>query len=207
MAFPVVLRLKWKGREIRGDDDRPEGVPIKKWGLITKAANRAMGFMWHAQFLPRHFGSDAAKRYRGVYKQRTSKWLARKLGIANSDVNREANLQPSDTTSERQAKRRNARQRLVSQAGGQNFNVYTGTLKQMVTSVVVMRAFPGRFRLEMPTPAYLPGRRRDPNQPDIRGELTAMLTEEMKAMQSVGQRVLVKSVRQLLQTGNLPDGV
>lgn len=208
MAFPVVLRLTWRGKEIRGDGDRPEGVTIRNWRLITKAANRSMAFHWHEKYLPLHFGTGAARRYgSAVVKPRTSLWLARKLGIYASDVNRIAGLSPNDTQQERRRKRQVARQQLVNRAGGANYNVYTGTLRQMVTSVVMVRAFPGRFRLEMPVPSYLPGRRTDPTQPDIRAELSAMLPGEIKDVRNVGQRVLTQTVRQLLRTGSLPAGV
>ena len=207
MAFPVTIRLMWRGKVIRGDNDRPEGVTIRAWRSITKAANRAMGFEWHTKFFPLHFGSGALRRYGSkVYKVRSTIWLARKLKIFAADVNRIAQVSPGDNKEERQRKRMMARQQLVEQAGGVNYNVYTGTLQQM-TRTVIMRAFPGRFRLEMPTPSYIPGRRRDPTQPDIRAELTHMLSGEADHLRKIGQRVLTQSVRQLLKTGSLPAGV
>lgn len=208
MAFPIILRLRWKGKVIHNDSDRPEGVVIRAWRSILKASNRAIGFHWHAHFLPLHFGSDAARRYgSGVYKTRTRKWLARKLRIESKQVDAAAGIAPGDSQEERRRKRMISRQNLVSQAGGANYNVFRGTLRQMVLGTVVMRAFPGRFRIEMPVPGYLPGRRKDPNQPDIRAELSAMLPGEVSELMKIGQRALTKSVRHVLQTGNLPEGV
>jgi len=206
MAFPVILRLTWKGKVIQSEADRPEGVSIRAWRVVAKSSNRAMAYHWHENFLPLHFGSGARVRYGGdVIKQRTSKWLARKLKIHASDVNRVAGISPTDTIPQRTRKRQEARQRLVAAAGGANYNVHTGTLRQMVKTVIV-RAFPGRFRLEMPVPSYIPGRRRSATDPDIRAELTAVLPREAAAMQKVGQRVLTQMMQQVLSTGKIPAG-
>ena len=204
MAFPVILRLKYKGKVIGSDKDRPEGVTIRAWRVVTKSANRAMAYHWHENFLPLHFGSGARRRYGSEnIKERSSKWIARKLGFAKTDIERVAGVLPGDDLQTRQRKRQQARQQLVSAAGGANFNVHTGTLRQMVQTVI-FRAFPSRFRLEMPVPAYIPSRRRDPSQPDIRAELTVMLPSEISELQKVGQRVLRDMMRQVLSTGVVP---
>jgi hypothetical protein len=206
MAFPVVVRLSWQGREIRSEKDRPEGVSIRAWRDIAKASFSAMAFFWHDNFLQLHFGSNARVRYGGeVIKQRSSKWLARKLKISNTEVRASANVQNDDTPQVRQQKMQVARQRLVSAAGGANYNVHTGTLRQMVKTAIV-RAFPGRFRIEMPVPGYIPSRRKNPKDPDIRAELTVVLPSEIEALQKVGQRVLTQTMQQVLSTGRVPAG-
>lgn len=207
MAFPVYLRMIWQGREIRSEKDRPEGVAIRAWRVVTKKSFSAMAFFWHDNFLGLHFGSNARTRYGGqVIKQRTSKWLQRKLKIASTDVRNGANIQSGDSPLVRQQKMQVSRQRLVSAAGGANYNVHTGTLQQMVKTAIV-RAFPGRFRIEMLVPGYIPGRRKDPKDPDIRAELTVVLPSEIEALQKVGQRVLTQTMQQVLSTGRVPAGV
>ena len=207
MAFPVILRLKYKGKPVGSDADRPEGVTIRAWRVVLKTANRAMAYHWHETFLPLHFGSNARTRYGGdKIKQRSSLWLARKLGIKKADINRVADIAPADDPQTRQRKRQTARQKLVSAAGGVNYNVHTGTLQSMVQNAV-FRAFPGRFRIEMPVPSYVPGRRRDATQPDIRAELTTMLPSEVQELQRIGQRVLTETMRRVLQGGKVPSEV
>jgi len=204
MAFPVILRLTYKGKPVGSDADRPEGVTIRAWRVVLKTANRAMAYHWHEKFLPLHFGSNARTRYGGdKIKQRSSLWLARKLGIKKADINRVADIAPADDPQTRQRKRQEARQKLVSAAGGVNYNVHTGTLQSMVQNAV-FRAFPGRFRIEMPVPSYVPGRRRDATQPDIRAELTTMLPSEVQELQRIGQRVLTETMRRILQGGKVP---
>jgi hypothetical protein len=208
MAFPVILRLKYKGKAVGSDGDRPEGVTIRAWRVVTKTANRAMAYHWHEHFLPLHFGSGSRRRYGGEnYKERTTAWLARKLGIKTADINRSAGISLGDDLQVQQRKRQKARQQLVSAAGGVNYNVHTGTLKQMVQNVI-FRAFPSRFSLIMQMPAYIPGRRRDPSQPNIRAELTTILPTEVSELQKIGQRVLTRTMQQVLSTGRVPaEGV
>lgn len=204
MAFPVILRLQYKGRPVGKDEDRPEGIAIRAWRAVVKDANRAMAYHWHEKFLPMHFGSGARRRYgSAAYKERTQKWLSEKLGIKYADVNRVAGVSPSDTKEQRQRKLQVARQKLVAAAGGANYNVDTGTLQRTVKNAI-FRAFPSRFRIEMQAPSYIPGRRRDPTQPDIRAELTTMLRTEIDELQRVGQRVLTQSMKVVMQSGRVP---
>jgi hypothetical protein len=204
MAFPVILRLKYKGKVIGSDKDRPEGVTIRAWRVVTKSANRAMAYHWHENFLPLHFGNDAARRYGGSFKKRTNKWLMRKHSITRRDVERA--MPESYWALPALARQKPYAQMLdtmVKQAGGIEYNVHTGTLREMVQTVI-FRAFPSRFRLEMPVPSYIPSRRRDPSQPDIRAELTVMLPSEISKLQKVGQRVLRDMMQQDLSTGVVP---
>lgn len=208
MAFPVILRLKYKGKPVGSDADRPEGVTIRAWRSVTKSANRAMAYHWHEQFLPLHFGNDAARRYAGSFKKRTNKWLMRKNNITRNDVEK---AMPDGAWSlpgvARQKAYAQTLDTLIKQKGGIEYNVHTGTLREMVKTVI-FRAFPSRFRLEMPVPSYIPGRRRDPSQPDIRAELTTILPGEVSELQKIGQRVLTQMMQQVLSTGRVPaEGV
>jgi hypothetical protein len=206
-GVPVRVHLTYMGRPINGPADRPEGIVIRKWRAILRETNRQMAYHWHSEFSDLHFGSNARRRYgAGAYKQRTSLWLARKLGIKAADVNRIADIKAGEPKEVRQRKRQVARQTLVSQKGGVNYNVFTGNLRQMVKNAT-FRAFPSRFRIEMPAPAYVPARKKDQRDPDIRKELTTVLPSELKSMQQIGQRVLVFSVRHVLRTGDLPPGI
>jgi hypothetical protein len=204
MAFPVVLRLKYKGKPVGKDADRPEGIAIRAWRVVLKTANRAMAYHWHENFLPLHFGPGVRVRYGGSnIKQRSTKWIAQKLGIKRGDIEREANIQPGDGAMTQMRKRQEARQRLVSARGGVHYNYFTGTLKDSVETAI-FRAFPSRFRIEMPVPGYIPSRRKDLTQPDIRAELTTILPSEVKELQKIGQRVLRQTMQQVLQTGQAP---
>ena len=206
MAFQIGMRLTWKGREIRSEKDRPEGIAIRAWRYVAKASFRAMGFYWHENFLQLHFGSAARRRYGSdVVKERTTKWVSKKLKIAYTEVYAAANIARSDSKDVRQRKLQRARQQLVASRGGADYNHYKGTLRQAVKTVY-MRAFPGRFSLQMPVPGYIPGRRKSAKDPDIRAELTAMLPSEMKEMHAVAQRVLVRSMQEVLSTGRVPQG-
>lgn len=206
MAFIVRMRLMWKGQEIRSEKDRPEGVSIRVWRDVAKTSFRAMAYHWHEHMLPLHFGSAARRKYGGgVYKERTTKWIARKLKISYTEVRNAANIKAGESNDDRQRKMQVARQQIVSARGGANYNIDTGTLRQAVKNVIV-RAFPGRFRLEMPVPSYIPGRRRSDLDPDIRAELTSVLPSEVEELQKIGHRVLTETMRQVLETGRMPAG-
>lgn len=203
MAFPIRLRLKYRGKPVGRDEDRPEGVAIRAWRIILKLANRAMAYTWHEKFSQLHFGSGAKRRYGAVYKTRTTLWLSRKLGIHAADVNRIAEVSPTDSIPQRRQKRAKARAQLVAAAGGANYNVFTGNLQQMVKTAI-FRAYPSRFSIQMPAPSYVPGRRKDPTQPDIRAELTTVLKTEIDVMQRVGQKVLTDEMQKVVSTGRVP---
>ena len=53
-------------------DDRPEGVSIRNWRKISRAAMTKVGVKWHRDFMPKHFASGATRRY--GYKRRSKKW-------------------------------------------------------------------------------------------------------------------------------------
>lgn len=204
MAFPIIIRLKYRGKPIGSSDaDRPEGVAIRAWRAVLKLANRAMAYHWHEKYSQLHFGSGAKRRYGDVYKTRTTNWLADKLGIKAADVNRVAQISPADDQLQRRAKRMKARQQLVSAAGGANYNVFSGNLQAMVKNAV-FRAFPSRFSIMMPAPVYVPGRRKDPTQPDIRAELTTVLKTEVATMVPVGQKVLTQEMKKVVDSGRVP---
>lgn len=206
MAFQIGMKLRWRGKEISSEKDRPEGISIRAWRDVAKTSFRAMAYEWHEKMLPLHFGSAARRKYGAEnYKERTTKWVAKKLDIKYPDIQRAAGIQSSDSKDVRQRKLQVARQQLISAKGGPNYNVYTGTLRQSVKTMVV-RAFPSRFRIEMPVPSYIPGRRKSDRDPDIRAELTTVLPSEMEQLRKVGQRVLVESMRRVLETGRAPGG-
>jgi hypothetical protein len=229
MAFPVILKLMYKGKQIKGDSDRPEGVSIRAWRVVLKKANSAMAFYWHEHFLPLHFGPGAARRYRNVFAPRTLQWLMRKVGITRATVDSVMNKAGKFTkfrTKEDYWREfyRTANQLIDSSNGGINYNYYRGGLMDSVTSTAIVRAFPGRFRIEMKMPSYIPERRKRrtyknlgqlrkdfgnsamSDQPDIRTELTAMLSSEIDTLQKIGQRVLVQTMREVLATGKVPAG-
>jgi hypothetical protein len=205
--------LSWQGREIRSEKDRPEGVSIRAWRDIAKSSFSAMAFYWHENFLERHFGPDVRRRYGGgVIKPRSLSWLMRKIGIKRSDVDSRMNVaglfEKHKTKEDYWRDFFRVAGTMVDQSdGGINYNYHTGGLLDAVTSAAIVRAFPGRFRLEMPLPAWVPGRTKITNHgPDIRAELTVVLPSEIEALQKVGQRVLTQTMQQVLSTGRVPAG-
>jgi len=77
-ASTFQMDLMWRGKRINNPDERPEGIPVRAWRTILKHVNLTMAAHWHKQFLPKHFGPDAARRYKGVYKKRSARHRQRK---------------------------------------------------------------------------------------------------------------------------------
>ena len=178
-ASTFQLKLMWRGRVINSPADRPEGIPVRAWRAILKHVNLAMAIHWHRQFLPRHFGPQAARRYRGagVYRPRSPRHRQRK-----------------------------DRQRGLAATSDRDYLRFTGELERRVTQEAAFRAFPTRVLIHMPAPLYI-SRRPRKGQPDIHAELTALNAEELKELRQVGVRALRAAVAEYQSSGILPQGV
>lgn len=174
-AFKV--ELTYRGQVINRPEDRPEGVPVRAWRAILKHTNLTMAQHWHKMFLPKHFGPEAGRRYKGVYKKRTSGH-----------------------------ERRKERQRGLAAANGRDYLRFTGRLEQRVTQQVAFRVFPTRVRIHMASMFYIPKRPKG-NRPNIHAELTAVNVEELKVLKQVGRRALLAAIGQYRATGALPGGL
>jgi hypothetical protein len=133
----------------------------------TQAANEAGAKMWRDRMLPRHFDPHAKGRY--GYKQRTRKYLMAKLRAASRGLCRE---------------------------GGIVDLVYSGQLKEYMTTTGITRATPRGATVTMKGPRYIQINGPAANHPDMREEILTVIEEEKS---EIGRRmeVVLKEVLDL----------
>ncbi|MBL8815261.1 MAG: hypothetical protein JNL58_04470 [Planctomyces sp.] len=189
------------------------GVTIRAWREILRHAFADAGRVWHSTMLPKHFGSGARRAYPGVYKQRSRKWLMRKLRIAPSEIRRQ--MGPTKPGRKSQAEvdqyweeyRRTA-DRIIEERGGANFLVSTGTLRNL-SKLATFRAFPSRLSVQIQGTAYTPSKPR-PNangrisQPNIRAELTATTKAEQNELRIIVSKRIREGVKYFFEHGHVP---
>lgn len=134
-------------------EQRPPDVARRRFGEMTRVANRAAVLVWHSQHLPRHFEPNAHYRYR--HKARTAKYLKRKSKLAAAGL---------------------------VERGGRVDNVYSGTLERMVRAWAQVRAFPSRATVTMSGPRYVTMKPKSATRPHIAAELTTVTTDESQSM-------------------------
>ena len=171
------MELMWRGKRINDPDDRPEGIPVRAWRAILKHVNLSMAHHWHREFLPEHFGEQAARRYKGTYKKRSAK--------------------------HRQRKERSGKSVATS---GRDYLVFSGKLRERVTRQVAFQVFPTRVKISMASTSYI-SRRPRKGQPNVHAELTALTVGELKVLKQLGARVLRAAISDFRATGTLPGGM
>lgn len=135
---------------------------------MTKA-HEEIGKEWHTNMLPQHFTKGAASKYK--HKARGTKYLKWKR---------------KKWESRRPLKKSGKYVKM----GGEVDNVLTGDMKEMLTRVGVIRAFPSRTTVSMTGPRYVTMRNYKMNQPDKGQEIETTTTQEREQLASIADKTL-----------------
>lgn len=135
---------------------------VRSFRAAMTKANSAAGDYWHEHILPRHFTREARHRYH--HKPRTSKYLARKQGMAFAG---------------RQIQGHGIKY------GGQIDNVLTGRGEDALRAGATTRAYPTRVTISMVGPYYMTMRPFRSNQPNKGAEVTFVSGDEVLELAEV----------------------
>ena len=97
--------------------ERPPDVSQRKWREFASEAHAEMGQYWHRQYLPRHFEPGARERH--GYQARTARYAIKKNKLY---------------------------QRGISRAASNQDLVFSGHMRQLLTTHATIRAYPTRAR-------------------------------------------------------------
>lgn len=153
---------------------RPHDVAKRVWPVMSRNAMGAVGTLWEREFKPRHFASDAGERY--AYKPRSPAYLKKKERLAKLSG-------PARAT------------RRVSADVGRLL-VYTGATRRAVLQRHLVRAFPTRVSVQIPTPKYVQMRPYKAGRPNLGEELTRVTSDEAREMEKVYAGTLRSQIRE-----------
>jgi len=139
---------------------RPPDVAARKWSDFAKAGNAAVAERWHENYLPSHFAEHAKTKYN--YARRAASTLARKA---------------------RMAKRGQAMH------GGRRLLVEKGLLREQVSRRGILRVYPTRFTLKMPS--HVPRRPKN-SSIDLHEEVTRTTSGERRMLAKLWKKVVLK---------------
>lgn len=134
--------------DITSDPDIP--TLARRVPDIMKYAFTATAAHWHDKMLPGHFEPKAKRKYR--YQPRRRKYQHRKKAFAQRD-------------------------KKIRKGGGAPI-VYSGLTESLAESRGVIRAFPTRVRLRMPSPRWVTPRPKDPAKPNLHNEILRVMPGE-----------------------------
>ena len=151
-------------------EKRPPGVSARKWRVFTKESWAIVGNYWHEHMLEDHFRPDAKYRYH--YQRRASKYIAKKLALAKrGDV----------------------------EGGGRTDLVFKGDLKEFVTSLAYVQAFPARAKLVMKAPSYVTSKPKG-GRPWMAQEVSTVLEGEKKKLGKIQKEHIVNKMNSYSET-------
>lgn len=146
-------------------EKRPLDVARDAWREISRAAYRAVGLYWVANYLMGHFEAGAGEKYR--YKFRSAAYRKRKdrlFAAGKPFVKRGGD---------------------PVIAGSNRPNVLTGYMMREIQRSTIVRGFPSRCTVYLIGPQYFTTRFFKKNQPDKGKEITTVLPEERKQLSKV----------------------
>lgn len=166
---------------IQHELDLPSDQDIRSFDLgravhaSAKFAHQKMGELWHRKFLPQHFGPNAGARY--GYQQRTPGYMQRKVPGKSTWRNRMAVRSGSGMFNFSMFKQT---WRDTIEGGPNDFNVYTGALRRIMSKNPSFRAYPTRVTIDMPTLPYIykAHASKQGKQPDKTKEIAGSFTEQ-----------------------------
>lgn len=144
-------------------EDPPFEGSLRALNEIKRSAYLAMGRYWFAEMLPKHFTRSAREVY--GYQERGKTYQKRK-------------------------ERRGQSGRGQVKYGGMVDNVYTGASERDIRGSAVIRAFPSRFSITMPSPKYFAMRPYKSGQPNKGEEIAKVTNEEIRTLAEVGTKEL-----------------
>ena len=124
---------------------------------LMKFAFERTAMYWHKKMLPRHFERKAKRKYH--YQPRRRRYQHRKQAFAKRD-------------------------RKI-QKGGRSPIVYSGLTEALAEGRGVIRAYPTRVRLRMPSPRYVTPRPKDPSKPNLHDEILRVMPGENRTLTRV----------------------
>ena len=104
------------------DYTRPPEVAARMWSDFCKDANMDVADEWHQKYLPSHFAEFGQQRYR--LQHRAPSTLKKKAALARGGLVKH---------------------------GGRRALVHTGLLREQVTRRGILKVYPTRFTLSMPS--------------------------------------------------------
>lgn len=145
-------------------EERPAEMGVRTWRRLLSQAHREMGQKWYDEMAPRHFVSGASHRY--GYQPRTPGYLRKKRKLA-------------------------ARGKVA--AGGTVDLVFSGLMKDLVLSLVVIDATYKHALVRMQAPSYVtlkPNVFRGSVQPDKYREVITTTETEQRVLAGVQERAV-----------------
>ena len=129
----------------------------KRVPRLMKFALERTAMHWHSDMLPKHFERKAQRKYR--YQARRRGYQTRKRTFAKRDKN--------------------------IQKQGRAPLVYSGLTEGLAESRKVIRAFPTRVRMRMPSPKWVTPRPKDPAKPNLHDEIVRVMPGENNTLARV----------------------
>lgn len=152
---------------------KPLDVARDGWREITRAAYRAVGLHWLANYLKGHFEPGAAEKYRYRFRSRYYRMRKDRLAAAHRPFSRGGS---------------------PVIAGGDRPNVLTGYMMHEMLRNQVVRGFPSRCTVIMYGLAYLTTRFHKKAQPDKPKEITTVTDAERKELGKVLEKALADGI-------------
>jgi hypothetical protein len=155
------------GLALQIDYTAPPGMTARKWSDFCKHANQEVGEYWNTHYKPKHFEAYAARRYR--YSRRSTKYQAQK----EKQAARGSRVLVADAGKYRETGQYEGRDTV--KLGGRRDLVRSGLLMEQILRRPIMRIYPTRFTITMPT-----SRPRRPrlSRIDLHEEITRVIDEE-----------------------------
>ena len=141
------------------------GLGIRKQRRVMIAVHYGAGKLWDKEYLGMHFRLGAGRRY--SYQHRTAKTKRRKEQLA-------------------------ARGKVKK--GGRVDLVHSGLLEESMTRQHVIRAYPTRVVVNMPTTSYVSSRPRG-NRPNMAAEITRVIPSEIARIADESARILERETK------------
>ncbi len=129
----------------------------KRAPRLMKFALERTAMYWHAKMLPQHFERKAQRKYH--YQPRRRKYQIRKQAFAKRDKR--------------------------IQKHGRAPIVYSGATEALAEGRRVIRPFPTRVRMRMPSPQWVTPRPRDPRKPNLHDEILRVMPGENRTLTRV----------------------
>ena len=148
--------------------------------ILTNANRKTVEF-WHRSYIPRHFESGAASRYR--YQARKRPYKRIKIALAEGRT-----FQPHNGNGEI------INDRVIK--GGRVSLVRSGDTEKRARQKQLVTATPGRASGRVLVPRYVSRRRRS-GQPNMRQELQRLTAAERAGLHSIWSKNFFRGVRQL----------
>jgi len=146
-------------------EERPPEASLRAWDEICRAANAAMGELWHDELLAPHFTSQAKGTYH--HQPRKASYIRQKMRLARQG-------------------------RAIE--GGIVDNVLTGFMRSTLEAAGIVRAVPTRVIITMVGPRYCTMRPYKSGQPDKAMEILTIIPSEEQRLAKRAEEVVTQKM-------------